>query len=130
MTKKRALLTLSTTLGNTPKEWLDNIEPKVERPSDTTCWLWRGSCFPDGHAQIMVRNPETGKRNGRRVARVVAEMFWELSPGQDVVHECGVLNCVNPNHFHVTKNHWTQEDRPRQAKKKQSRIRRYIKGEK
>lgn len=126
MSKKRALLTLSTPLGNVPKEWLQFIEPKIERPEGTTCWLWRGSCFPDGHAQIMVTNPETGKRNGRRVARVVAEMFWNLK-GEDVVHECGNLNCVNPNHFHVTGNHWTQENRTRKARARSKRIKRYKK---
>lgn len=97
--KKRPLLNLATPLRDIPREWLQNIEPYVVR--EGTCWYWRGAFFPDGYGSIMAMNPKTGKRNGRRVVRVVAEMFYEGLQGQSVTLSCRRRACVNPAHIVV-----------------------------
>jgi len=99
--KKRPLLNLATPLRDIPREWLQYIEPHIKR--EGTCWYWQGSHFPDGYAQMLVVNPKTGKKNGRRVVRIVAEMFYENLKDHRISLSCGRRSCLNPAHVVVQK---------------------------
>lgn len=123
ITKKRPLIELETALKNIPVQWLRYIEPRIVRQG--TCWLWQGACDDRGEPFLNFKNLGTGKRNTRRLKIIVAEMFWEMKRHYDVVHECGNMNCLNPAHFYISAAHYTQENREKMVKEKQTSIRRY-----
>lgn len=125
ITKKRPLLDLKTPLRLIPKQWLDIIEPRILRPSDTSCWLWDGATDRDGEPIISVVNAGTGKRSTRRVKRIVAELYWDMRKDHDVIHECGTKNCLAPFHFYISPLHWTQENRAQLVKRRGDRISRW-----
>jgi hypothetical protein len=105
--RKRNLLTLATPLAEIPGPWLRYIEPKIERDADDH-WLWQGAHDQDGEPVLNFFNAVTGHRNTRRVKRMVAEMFWTLLKRHDVIHQCGILSCLNPAHLVPSVTHWTQ----------------------
>lgn len=123
---RRPLIIMATKLSEIPKAWLDLVEPRIRRPSNSTCWLWEGGCDGDGEPVINYTNPETGKRNTRLVKRMVAEIFWLLKRGMEVIHHCGTTSCLNPSHFYISIKHHIQEDRPGMIKKRKARLQRYI----
>lgn len=108
---RRPLIDLKTPLGDIPREWLASIEHRIKRSKDSECWLWTGCVDQDGEPILSFKNLETGARNTRRVKRVIAEIFWEILPRHDVVHQCGNLDCLNPAHFYVSMANWNQEVR-------------------
>lgn len=105
--RKRNLLTLNTPLKDIPEAWLKYIEPKIVRDADDH-WLWQGQHLKDGEPGLSFFNVVTGHRNTRRVKRMIAEMFWTLLRRHDVVHQCGILSCLNPSHLAPQVSHWTQ----------------------
>lgn len=107
--KRRNIFDLTTPLGEVPREWLQLIEPHITRDGDH--WRWNGPTDAHGEPIVYLTNPATGRRNTKRVKRIVAEMFWELKSFHDVLHECGVLECVNPSHLEPTPTHWKQRGR-------------------
>lgn len=107
ITKKRPLLTLSTPLEDIPRRWLELVEAKIERRKGSSCWLWTGAVDTEGEPVLNYLNLATGKRNTRRVKRLMAEVFWEMKPHYDVLHQCGDLTCLNPNHWTISTAHWT-----------------------
>jgi hypothetical protein len=119
---KKPLLDMRTPLSLIPKTWLDLIEPHIVRPKDSSCWLWIGPIDRDGEPTLSFT--VNGKRSTRRVKRIVADLYWEIDD-KDVVHECGVINCLAPFHFYVSDLHWTQEDRERRKKRRGKRIERW-----
>lgn len=108
--KFRPLFNMRSRLTDIPADWLRLVEPRIYRPQGTSCWLWDGGVDGKGEPVIHVASAK-GKRTMRRVKRIVAAMFWHFKPHNDIVHRCGTVNCLNPNHFYVSASHWTQEDR-------------------
>ena len=121
--KKRPLIDFDTKLCDIPRAWLEFIEPRIRR--EGTCWLWTGSLDHDGHPSVSLRVPGKTTRTTRRVARIVAEMFWDLRESNDVLHACPHLNCLNPNHFHVSAAHWSQENRSAIIARRATRVDRW-----
>ncbi len=122
--KRRPLIEMDTKLENIPREWLEFVEPRLQRPKDSTCWLWPGAKDREGEPVIHVT--VEGKRKTIRVKRLIAKIFWEMKQHFDVIHECGVINCLNPSHFYITAAHWSQEDRMGIVKQKQRSLRDYL----
>lgn len=119
--RTRAIITMETQLRNIPRTWLNIIEPRLERPEGGTCWLWTGAVDGAGHPCVAFRISKD-KRSTKRIARIGAALFWELKPHHEVVHSCGVLNCMNPAHWYISALHWKHEDRKKMAKVKQRNI--------
>ena len=124
ITKKRPLIDLTTKLADIPRIWLQMVEPRLTRSG--TCWLWDGATFADGEPLLNYTNVETGKRNTRRVKRIIADIFWEMKDHYDIVHACGNTNCLNPAHFYISVLHHSQEDRDRIIAEKSRNIRDYV----
>lgn len=75
---------------------LDRIEARVEKITESGCWIWLGCIDGDGYGRIKV--------NGRseRVHRVsVARKFPRLRTEDVVLHLCDVRSCCNPAHLKV-----------------------------
>lgn len=128
--KIRPFIQIDTKFNLIPRAWLMFVEPKIERPSDSTCWLWQGGCDQHGEPQINVWNAITGKRTTKRLKVLVAEMFWEDVTGHNIVHECGTVNCLNPAHFYISMLNYNAEDRTKMIATKRRNISDYIKFDK
>lgn len=113
----RPLLTWRTPLHLIPKDWLDLIEPKIERHGP--CWHWVGGLDTDGHPRLYVGGGTI------RCAKRVAMIFWDWQDGYEVLHHCANISCLNPGHFTVTAGHWSNEDREPYIKKMSVRIARW-----
>jgi hypothetical protein len=124
--KKRPLIEMDTKFENVPKTWLDIVEPRITRPKNSTCWIWGGACDKNGEPVVNYNNPDTGKRNTRLVKRIVADLFWAIRKGIEVIHHCGTMKCLNPAHFYLSSKHYRQEDRPGMIKVRQKRLQRYV----
>lgn len=121
----RTLLDLRTPLRLIPRAWLELVEPKITRLEGSSCWLWDGAVDRDGEPVLAIKNLETGSRGSKRVKRIVAALFWDLKDHYDVSHACKNVNCLNPQHFHVSDVHWRQENRPAIINKRAQSIRRW-----
>lgn len=102
------LPTLSTPLGDWPREWLERIEPKIARTSieDGNHWFWTGY-FKGRYPSIAWKdtNAKSGMRT-RSVTKIIALLWWRIPPDLSERHWvcvpiCGFQNCVNPRHLVV-----------------------------
>jgi len=98
-TKRRALINVRTSLENVPKEWLNQIEPKIFRGAFLPCWVWSGALDNNGYPIMNV--------DGRQmsVAKMVAKIFYEFPEDWHVDRSCHNKSCLNPNHIRVRKFH-------------------------
>lgn len=67
---------------------------------DGGCWLWRGSCYPNGYGQFAMRT-ERGRGNRMQAHRVVWQIVngVDLPPEIQVCHSCDTPRCCNPAHL-------------------------------
>ena len=78
----------------TPNE-LGRFEAKVERVTESGCWIWMAGLDTGGYGQFRI-----GKMRGAH--RVAFEHYRRLIPaGYHLDHLCRVRSCVNPNHLEV-----------------------------
>lgn len=108
--KERPFFTLKTPLEKIPRDWLIEIEPRIERSTLLRdCWIWTGRLDRDGHPVFVNKDKATGKWKVTRVARFVMKIFFpKLASHNDVTHACGNLSCLNPHHLSVRIEHWSQ----------------------
>lgn len=92
----------------------ERLEKKIERVTETGCWLWLGVVNDSGYGTIVF--------NGRvqRVHRLLwKELIGEIPEGMFLLHRCDIPCCVNPSHLFVG----TQNDNMKDmARKKRSAI--------
>lgn len=126
------LMQSDTRIDLIPRLWFEYVEPRIARGRDPypSCWLYltKANEAPDhGEPRVYV---------GRKpilIKHMVAEMFWPgiQCRGQNarhfVYHECGVINCMNPNHFLVCKEHPQWFNLQSFVVKKQNSLRRWKK---
>lgn len=73
---------------------ISRIEGKVERITESGCWVWLGGSSPQGYGYM--RN----KGKMRKAHRVSYETFvGEIPAGLEIHHVCEVRSCVNPKHL-------------------------------
>ncbi len=79
---------------------MPNVAPRfwerVEKCSDTGCWLWRGVVHPTGYGYCYV----PGRSSPARVHRLAYEaLVGPIPEGLTIDHLCRVRNCINPDHL-------------------------------
>lgn len=73
-----------------------NIETRVERITESGCWIWLGSSYSNGYGRLSFNGKE------RLAHRVFFEVFKGIVPdGFCVLHRCDVRCCVNPDHLRL-----------------------------
>lgn len=73
---------------------LDRFEAKVERITESGCWVWTGALSGSGYGRVNVE----GKN--RQAHRTVYAMHKGAIPeGMQIDHLCKVRCCVNPDHL-------------------------------
>ncbi len=70
---------------------------KIDRKSDTECWLWQGAVNEKGHGYLRI-GPKF---------RYAHRIVWELTRKQKlqgcnwIERTCGINRCCNPKHLRV-----------------------------
>lgn len=121
---KRPLIIMETKLKDIPEAWLRYVEPRIKR--EGMCWLWQGATNDRGEPVIAYYNLKSHRRNTRLVKWIIAELFWVMKRGMEVIHHCGTTICLNPSHFYISSKHHTQEDREKMQKRKRILLDDYI----
>lgn len=70
------------------------IEEKIERVTESGCWIWLGACQPTGYS--VVRFNGKAARAHRVIYKIV---FGSIPEGFELDHLCRVRCCVNPHHM-------------------------------
>jgi hypothetical protein len=77
-------------------DWKNYIEQRIERVTESGCWLWTASLKSNGYGQVRMKSP----RRMVTAHRLSFETFNGAIPnGQVVRHTCDVQACVNPKHL-------------------------------
>lgn len=75
---------------------LERFEAKLERVTESGCWIWLGYLNPKGYGRFRV----SSKRFMQYAHRVSYEHFRAPIPPDMVMdHLCRVPSCVNPDHL-------------------------------
>lgn len=72
----------------------DRIEQKIERVTESGCWIWTAHCGVNGYGRVRL--------NGRFLGahRAVYELVnGSIGEGLQLDHLCRVRCCVNPHHL-------------------------------
>jgi hypothetical protein len=90
-------------------EFLERFEAKIERVTESGCWIWMGATQKADYGAIAIN------RKPQPAHRVFYKLFRGMIPqGMYVCHRCDVSLCVNPEHLFLG----TQLDNIRDAKRK------------
>lgn len=76
----------------------DRIQNKIAPEPMSGCWLWTGTCKPNGYAEMKV------KTAGRWLTsyahrEIYKKIKGEIPVGLELDHKCRVRSCVNPDHL-------------------------------
>lgn len=70
------------------------IEGKIERVTESGCWIWTAHCHNKGYGVVSV------DRKMRLAHRMAYELtYGQVQKGLDLDHLCRVRCCVNPAHL-------------------------------
>lgn len=84
----------------------DEMEPYIERVTESGCWIWMGAQDGDGYGKLCRRTNGTMKMHK-------AYRYIMGEPKAHVLHYCHVRECVNPYHLRLGNNSENQLDRRR-----------------
>jgi hypothetical protein len=75
---------------------LQLIESRVERITESGCWIWMGPTNPYGYGRMFIREI------GRHIS--MHRLAWQIANGPIppklfVCHRCDIPACVNPSHL-------------------------------
>ena len=75
---------------------LQNLEEKIDRITESGCWIWMGSLDKHGYARMSINS------RSKLAHRLVFELARETIPnGLQIDHLCRVRCCVNPWHLEI-----------------------------
>lgn len=74
----------------------DRFWEKVDKSSESECWLWTGYFHYRGYGLLSVRDKQ---KYAHRLSYEIA--FGEIPEGLHVLHKCDNPPCCNPNHLFV-----------------------------
>ena len=74
----------------------NRIIQKIERVTESGCWIWMGACNRDGYACVSWRGQWA---SAHRV--IYTELVGLISDGLTIDHLCRVRCCVNPDHLEM-----------------------------
>ncbi len=103
--KKRALIDLDSKLRDIPPVFARDILPKISWYGFEPCWIWFGSVDQKGYP-ILRRVDAAGKKQQFMARRLVASCFWTYPKDAVIKLSCESINCLNPNHFIITRDRW------------------------
>ena len=85
--------------------WQERFENKIERVTESGCWLWSGYVDKDGYGTFRYKGVSGVKAH--RVSWEMANGCIPVMVGHDrvcVLHRCDVPGCVNPAHLFLGTN--------------------------
>lgn len=90
----RARLLRTGRLGK--KSLMERINEKIERITESGCWIWTGYVTEYGYGRFRVN----GKK--KLIHRVMYEQIkGEIPNGMIACHICDIPSCVNPDHIFI-----------------------------
>jgi len=83
-------------------ELIDRIEEKIERITESGCWIWMAGRRRRGYGAVSVN---AGFKQNRTLPahRVVWELYnnKKIPAGMCACHTCDIPECVNPHHIFI-----------------------------
>ena len=72
------------------------IEEKIERVTESGCWIWMGVVQGKGYGRMNINNKSIA------VHRAAWEEYnYPIPCGMFVLHRCDVMQCCNPEHLFI-----------------------------
>ena len=88
------------TFGRTPVPAWERVLSRVEKITETGCWIFMGSVKANGYCSVGVGSLRDGSRRVDYAHRVVFEAVKGPIPKDlELDHLCRVRCCVNPDHL-------------------------------
>lgn len=91
--------------GRQPRPALERFEEKIERITESGCWLWTHGLSSQKVAKDSYGVFRLTKEKGEKAHRAAWMLFkGEIPDGMLVCHRCDIPSCVNPAHLFLGTN--------------------------
>jgi len=75
---------------------------KVERVTESGCWIWMGCVNENGYGRVGAGNFQTNGSKTISAHRLSWRLFvGDIPAGMHLCHRCDVPSCVNPSHLFI-----------------------------
>ena len=104
---------------------IDRFEAKYIPEPNSGCWLWTAYCDVDGYGRLTKMPDENphGKRWPYGAHHIAYELFCGPVPeGMQVLHQCDVPCCVNPDHLFLGTNASNMADKVAKGRQAQGAL--------
>ena len=111
--RKRGTVDAHIPIESRSQDTQERLLAHVDKETLPGCWLWAGSCLPDGYGSTFTGSRKDGSRRSARAHRLSYEVFVGAIP--DEMHldhtchsrdqsclggdECLHRRCINPDHL-------------------------------